>query len=103
MTDGRTAAHASGLRDHPLYLAVQRLAVDLSALFRSGDLVMVVPQRGIPQLFERIEANFAEWNARFSAFDYQSSSRIGCAAREQGGDIVDALHKADEERYRDKK
>ena len=79
---------------------------DLLCRFGGDEFVIVTPQLACSdnrQLFERIDANLAEWNAKFSAFDYQLSFSIGCAAWEQDRDIVDVLHEADQEMYRDKK
>jgi diguanylate cyclase (GGDEF)-like protein len=79
---------------------------DFLCRFGGDEFVIVTPQSACGdnrQLYERIEAHLAEWNAKFSAFDYRLSFSIGCAAWEQGRDIVDVLHEADQEMYRDKK
>lgn len=79
---------------------------DFLCRFGGDEFVIVTPQPSCQdngQLFERIEANLAAWNTQFSAFDYRLSLSMGCAAWAQGKDIVDVLHEADQEMYRDKK
>jgi diguanylate cyclase (GGDEF)-like protein len=79
---------------------------DFLCRFGGDEFVIVTPQPACTdnrQLFERIAENLAEWNAKFSAFDYRLSFSMGCAAWEQGRDIVDVLHEADQEMYKDKK
>ncbi len=79
---------------------------DFLCRFGGDEFVIVTPRPACgdnQELFGRIEENLAAWNARFSAFDYRLSFSIGCAAWEQGKDIVDVLHEADKEMYRDKK
>jgi diguanylate cyclase (GGDEF)-like protein len=79
---------------------------DFLCRFGGDEFVIVTPQPACGdnrRLFERITENLSEWNAKFSAFDYRLSFSMGCAAWEQGRDIVDVLHEADQEMYKDKK
>lgn len=79
---------------------------DFLCRFGGDEFVIVTPQPACADnrhLFERIDENLADWNAKFSGFDYQLSFSLGCASWDAGRDIVDVLHEADREMYRDKK
>lgn len=79
---------------------------DFLCRFGGDEFVIVTPQPACgdnSHLFERIEGSLAAWNTQFSAFDYRLSFSVGCAVWEQGRDIVDVLHEADQEMYKDKK
>ena len=54
-------------------------------------------------LYERIRKNLEEWNGRYAALDYRLSFSMGCAVWEQGRDVLQVIHEADEEMYRNKR
>jgi diguanylate cyclase (GGDEF)-like protein len=79
---------------------------DFLCRYGGDEFVIVTPQptckANIP-LLERIQENTRMWNSRYAALDYQLSFSIGCAVWEKGMDILQVLHEADQEMYKDKK
>jgi diguanylate cyclase (GGDEF)-like protein len=79
---------------------------DFLCRYGGDEFVIVTPEPTCPSnasLFERIAENTRAWNSQYATLDYQLSFSVGCAAWEQGMDILQVLHEADLEMYRDKK
>lgn len=79
---------------------------DFLCRYGGDEFVIVTPQGTCADnkpLFERIRKYTEEWNDQFAALDYRISFSIGCAVWEKGNDVLQVLHEADSEMYRDKK
>jgi diguanylate cyclase (GGDEF)-like protein len=79
---------------------------DFLCRYGGDEFVIVTPQPACEAngpLFERIRTNLEEWNSRYATLDYRLSFSIGCAVWEQGRDVLQVIHKADEEMYRNKR
>ena len=79
---------------------------DFLCRYGGDEFVIVTPRAtcrdNIP-LFERIEERTGKWNKEFAVLDYRISFSIGCAIWKPDSDVLQVLHEADQEMYKDKK
>jgi len=79
---------------------------DFLCRYGGDEFVIVTPEptcQSNGPLFERIGENIRAWNSQYATLDYRLSFSIGCAAWVRGMDVLQVLHEADLEMYKDKK
>ncbi len=78
---------------------------DFLCRYGGDEFVIVTPEAScaanVP-LFERIDEQLRHWNEQYGTFNYRISFSIGCSVWKQGMDVLQVLHKADQEMYREK-
>lgn len=78
---------------------------DFLCRYGGDEFVIVTPQQTCKDnkpLFDRIRRATEQWNMQFSMKDYELSFSIGCAVWKRGKDVLEVLHEADSDMYRNK-
>lgn len=72
-----------------------------------GDEFLIITSKGECEenapILKRIEQGTAEWNREYAILGYKISFSIGCAVWQEGMDLIDVLHRADQEMYKNKR
>jgi diguanylate cyclase (GGDEF)-like protein len=75
---------------------------DFLCRYGGDEFIIVTPKHGCEsneQLTQRINDALDEWNREYSTFEYTLSLSIGCAVWQEGLDVLDVLHEADQNMY----